>query len=260
MTDPADQLRQARLDLEELEVQIATGEIDEETGSRLRSAYEAEIAAAESAVGSTGTDDPLPQTRSRKRIVIGAGILVLGLATAVGVAGSTAEQSPTGALQGIAGQQFDPSAYSDETMEAVIAANADDPAVADQLPFMRFALAERYFEKNEYQKAFSQYEAILSGNPPAGLYTATMTRIAWIAFVGNGEVDLALDVIDRALEASPDATEPLYVKGQILWCGKGDAAGAVPIFQQVLAASDLDQTVREQVQTDLDRASNGEAC
>ena len=257
MTDVAEQVAQIRLDLYDVEQQVAAGEIDEETAERLRSLYRSELEALSTASGSTTA----PETsRSRPRLVAGALILVIGFATTIAVLGATADDS-SGALQGIASRgEFDPEDYSDETMEAVIAANADDLQVAAQLPFMRFALAERYFERGEFQRAFSHYEAILAGDPSSTLFTSTMTRIAWITFVGNGEVELALQVIDRAIEATPASTEAIYVKGQILWCGSGDAPAATELFQQVLASDQLDGTTRSQVEADLALASTGEPC
>ena len=257
MTDVAEQLAQIRLDLEELEQQVAAGEIDEATARRLRDLYRSELEAVSTA---TPTSKPPQTTRSRPRLVVGALILVVGFATTIAVLGATADDT-SGALQGVAGgEAFDPADYSDETMEAVIAANADDPQVATQLPFMRFALAERYFERGEFQRAFSHYEAILAGDPPADLFTSTMTRIAWITFVGNGEVDLALQVIDRAIEATPTATEAIYVKGQILWCGTGDGEAAADLFERVLTSEQLDSTTRAEVETDLALAARGEPC
>ena len=253
MTTSNELERQARLDLAELDEQVAAGEIDDETAAKLRAGYLAEIAEARAAADR-------PPTRSRGRLLAGGAILVVGLAVAIGIVGSTAEPRTDEARQGVAGGEFDPASYSNETLEAVIAASADDPSVADQLPRMRFALAERYFEENRFQEAFVHYQAILDGDPPADLFASTMTRVAWITWVGNGETELALRVIDRAIETAPASTEALYVKGQIVWCGAGNPAAAVPLFEQVLSSSSLPDEVRAQVETDLELASSGEAC
>lgn len=256
MTDLDGQAAQIRLDLEELDDQIAAGEIDPKTGERLRATYFAELESL-----AVTEREPEPAGRSRTRLLIGAAILVAGFATTIAVLGSSVENADRGVLQGVAaGDEFNPEEYSDETMEAVIAANVDDPEVAGQLPYMRFALAERYFERGQFQRAFSHYEAILAADPPADLFAGTMTRIAWITFVGNGEVDLSLQVIDRAIEAAPGSTEALYVKGQILWCGAGDAVGATELFRRVLDSEELDDTTRVQVEGDLALASQGEPC
>ncbi|MFP5333207.1 MAG: hypothetical protein ACLGHX_12725 [Acidimicrobiia bacterium] len=248
--------RQILTDLEELEVQVAAGEIDATTAERLRAIYQAELDAVLSRPEASSET-----SRSRPRLIIGGAILLTGFAVTIAVLGATADTGDTGTLQGVAaGGTFDPTDYSDETLEAVIAANADDPAVAGQLPFMRFALAERYFERSEYQRAFTHYEAILAAEPPADLFAATMTRIAWITFIGNGEVDLALQVIDRALEAAPGSTEAMYVKGQILWCGADDPIRAARLFETVASSSELDPEIRTQVEADLAAAVAGEAC
>lgn len=253
MTDLDAQRRQIELDLQELEDQVETGEIDPATAERLAQTYRTELA--------TLDDAPVVESRSRPRLVVGALVLLAGVGITIAVLGATIDDGSTETLQGVAaGEAFDPTAYSDETLEAVVVANADDPAVADQLPFMRFALAERYFERGEFQRAFAHYEAILDGSPSADLFAATMTRVAWITFVGNGEVELALQVIDRALEASPGSTEARYVKGQILWCGRDDAATAAALFAEVLTSDQLDDATRTQVETDLDLAGRGEPC
>lgn len=255
MMQQDEQRRQILTDLEELEVQVASGEIDDTTAERLRATYRAELDAV-----SSRPETPPDTSRSRPRLIVGGAILLAGFAVTIAVLGATAD-TDTGTLQGVAaGGAFDPTDYSDETLEAVIAANADEPAVAGQLPFMRFALAERYFERSEYQRAFTHYEAILASEPPPDLFAATMTRIAWITFVGNGEVDLALQVIDRALEAAPGSTEAMYVKGQILWCGADDPAGAARLFETVASSSELDPEIRTQVEADLAAAGVGAPC
>lgn len=257
MSSADERSRQARLDLDELDAQVAAGEIDPPTADRLRATYLDELAAA---VADAGEHISTP-TRSPIRVAIGAAILVVGVAVAVVVAGASVEGRDPDALQGVAAVgEFDPDAYSDETLEAAIAGFADDPSVADRLPYMRFALAERYFERGEYQQAFAHYEQILAGDPPADLFSATMTRIAWITYAGNGEIDLALDVIDRAIEAAPGSTEARYVKGQIVWCGRGDAGAAAVLFEQVLTSDQLDDATRTQVEADLAASSGGEAC
>jgi cytochrome c-type biogenesis protein CcmH/NrfG len=253
MSGVNEQIQQVRTDLAELDEQIAAGEIDAATGERLRRRYLAELEAA----ATSKTDSP--PTRSTPRLLVGGAILLVGFATTIAVLGSSVETGDSGALQGIAALDR-PEDYSDETMEAVIAANRDDPAVAGQLGYMRFALAERYFDRGDFQRAFAHYEAILGANPPTDLFAATMTRIAWITFVGNGEVELSLDVIERAIAAAPGSTEARYVKGQILWCGAGDDVAAASLFEQVLASDDLDDATRDQVEADLAAAAAGAPC
>lgn len=260
---------QAERDLAELSDQVEAGEIDEETAARLRRSYARERDDAARKLAAAGPDaDPQADTpdrptvtRPRGRMLAGAAILVVALAVAVGMAGRLAgDRSDATPDTTAAGTAFDPSAFSNETLEAVIAGAEDDPAVADQLPFMRFRLAERYFEAGDFQKAFPHYEKIIEGDPPPDLAAAALTRVAWIVWLGNGEVDLAMGLLDRALEIVPGQTDALYVKGQLLWCGMGDAASAVPLFERVAADEGLDDQVASQVASDLAAARAGEPC
>lgn len=257
----AETAEQARRDLDELDYQLATGEIDEETGRRLRSTYLRDLADAETRLETLTDGESEPVGRSRVRMIVGAGILVLGLAVAIGLVGSFVQDRDDGVFQGVAGTgDVDLDEISNETMEAVIAQAAADPALADQVQPMRFALAERYFEAQEFNAAFLHYQQILESSPPPSLASAALTRVAWIVWVGNGLSDLALQTVDQAIEADPANTEAVYVKAQITWCGFGDADAAVPLLQEILGSDDLDTAVRGQVEADLALASAGESC
>lgn len=256
---------QALRDLEEVDAQAEAGDLDDETAARLRDRYRDEATEASARLDQLLEDrspTPVPASPSKGRTAVGAGILALAAVAVLVAFSAFAQPRQNDSLQGLAasGDTFDPNAYSDETMEAVIAGFEDDPAVADQLPYMRFALADRYFERGDYQAAFPHYEKILESDPEPDLFGQTMTRLAWIVWVGNGETELALQLADRALEALPGWPETLYVKGQIVWCGLGDASTAVDLFDQVLDSSDLDEATRTQVETDRSIADAGGSC
>lgn len=257
----AETAEQARRDLDELDSQLAAGEIDEETGRRLRSTYLRDLAEAERRMEALSGVPEHPVGRSRVRMMVGAGILILGLAVAIGLVGSFVQDRDDGVFQGIANTgDVNLDEISNETMEAVIAEAAADPALTDQVQPMRFALAERYFESQEFNEAFLHYQQILESNPPPSLASAALTRVAWIVWVGNGLTDLALQTADQAIDTDPTNVEAVYVKAQVTWCGVGDPAAAVPLLQEILASDDLDTAVRDQVETDLALASAGESC
>ncbi len=261
-----ERLEQAERDLTEMNVQVETGEIDPQTAARLQARYAEEADDARERVAELEQehhDAGAAQTAgpSRSRMAWGAGLLAVSAVVVLVTFNAFAQAPVDDTLQGVAaGETFDPSEYSDETMEAVIASYADDPAVASQLPYMRFALAERYFDRGDYQKAFGHYEEILASDPAADLFSPSMTRLAWIVWVGNGETELALGLLDRALEATPGWPEALYVKGQLLWCGSEDPARAVELFDQVLSSDTLDDSIRQQVETDRNIAAAGGSC
>ena len=196
-------------------------------------------------------------TRSGARIAIGALVLLLAAAGAVAAVGQfRQERADDNLLSGIAGGAVDPASISNETLEAVIAANADNPEIGG----MRLALANRYFEERNYQKAFPHYQAVLDGSPTPIQASEAYTKLGWMVYDGNGEVDLGLSLIDRALEISPADPFALYLKGRVLWCGRDDNDGAASLFTQVLDSSSLDDDVRGEVAADLAAASAGESC
>ena len=195
--------------------------------------------------------------RSRRRIAIGASVMLLAGAGALVAVGQFRQaRADDGLLSGIVGGEVDPDSISNETLEAVIAANLDNP----EIDGMRMALANRYFEERNYQKAFPHYQGILDGNPTEIQAAEAYTRLGWMVYDGNGEVDLGLSLIDNALEIAPGDPFALYLKGRVLWCGREDNETASEIFTEVLASSGLDDAVRQQVADDLAAASSGEAC
>ncbi|HSL26181.1 MAG TPA: tetratricopeptide repeat protein, partial [Acidimicrobiia bacterium] len=205
------------------------------------------------------TKPQTPETRVRPgtRTLIGGVVLGVAMAAALVAVGQFRQaRAEDRALSGVGGGPVDPAAVSNETMEAVIAANLDNPEVTG----MRLALANRYFEEGDYQDAFPHYQAVLDGEPSAGQAATAYARLGWMVFDGNGEVDLAVSLLDQALALVPGDPFGLYLKGRVVWCGQGQATAAASLFDQVLATPGLDPEVREQVETDLAAAGAGETC
>ncbi len=195
--------------------------------------------------------------RSRRRVLAGGVVLVAGLAVIVVVAGSFL-QDREGATAGVADLDIeDLSTVSNETMEAVIAANLGNP----QINGMRLALAERYFEAGDYRSAFPHYLAVAESGIATDIEAASaLTRLGWMAFEGNGEVETANRLLDQALAIEPGAPVALYLKGRVQWCGVGDSQAAVDLFEQVLETPDLPADSRSEVEADLELARTGGAC
>lgn len=257
---------QAQRDIDELALQVATGDIDDETARTLRVGYqdELDVATAELAGLVDDDNDPTSVERSRWRLAVGAGILVAAVALSIGLVGSFAQQRETGTLEGTAlgpGGGVDLDDVSNETMQAVIESYRDDPAVAEQLPLMEFRLAERYFEEQDYLASFPHYRNVIEHpSAPPDRVQISLTRVGWMVWVLNQETELALSTLDQALAIDGSNPETLYVKGQILWCGAGSPDQAVPLFRQVLDSGGLDQAVVDQVETDIALAEEGEPC
>jgi cytochrome c-type biogenesis protein CcmH len=195
-----------------------------------------------------------PQPRSRKRLVVGGVLLVAMFAVIVGVAGNFLQEreGPTEGVADLGDQDLDD--VSNETMEAIVAANP-------QINGMRLALAERYYEAGDYRSAFPHYLAVAESQDATDTEAAAaLIRLGWMAYEGNGEVETAIRLLDQALEIQPGAPVALYLKGQVQWCGAGDTEAAIALFEEVLANPDLPEESRTEIAADLDLASSGAAC
>ena len=263
MTADAVRLReqrdQALRDLAELDQQVETGEIDRDTARRLGEGYRSDLDRAEDALASLEQEArPQAAGRSRGRVIAGTAILAVSLAAVVLAVGSFAVDRNPDSVQGAAdlGDGLDPDQVSNETLEAVVAANATNPMING----MRLALAGRYFEERSYQEAFPHYQAVLDNDPSAPEAGEALARLGWMVYDGNGEVKLALSLLEQSLDAFPGDPFTIYLLARVTWCGAGDAAGAVPLLEQVLSSPGLDPEVAPTVEGDLAVASAGGAC
>lgn len=194
---------------------------------------------------------------ARPRRLAQVAILALAFAAIVVTVGFFLQDSP-GAAEGAAAIDVgNLDEVSNETMEAVIAANSDNP----QINGMRLALAERYYDEGDYRSAFPHYLAVAE-SPIASQseITTALVRLGWMAWVGNSEADAALALFDEALAVDGSSTAALYYKGQVLWCGKDDLSGAADLFQEVLDSPDLTSDSVESVRSDLDAVQQGVSC
>lgn len=205
--------------------------------------------------GETPERDPRPGS-GRGRLVP---LLILGgaFAIVVVVAGFFLQEreGPASGVAGLAGENLDD--VSNETMEAVIAANADNP----QVNGMRLALAERYYEEGDFQSAFPHYFEVADSPDATAPQTVTaLIRLGWMTWQGNGEAGTAVDLFDQALSIEPDSDTARYLKAQVLWCGPGDVDQAASLLEEVLSDPELTGESRDVVQSDLDAIESGASC
>jgi cytochrome c-type biogenesis protein CcmH len=162
---------------------------------------------------------------------------------------------PASGVADLAGQDLDD--VSNDTMEAVIAANEDHPEVDG----MRLALAERYYEEGDFSSAFPHYLAVAeSSNATQPQAVTALIRLGWMAWQGNGEAETALDLLDQALSIDSGSDTARYLKAQVLWCGTGEDDEAARLLEEVLSQTDLEEDVRAFVSADLEAIRAGEAC
>ncbi|MFZ0015101.1 MAG: cytochrome c-type biogenesis protein [Acidimicrobiia bacterium] len=201
------------------------------------------------------SSEPGPKTRGRRLAPI---LLLAVVFAAVVVAAGFFLQDRSGPATGIAALDTqDLEDVSNETMEAVIAANSDHP----QVNGMRLALAERLYEMGDYRAAFPHYlEVAQSPTATDEQAVSALIRLGWMAWDGNAEVDAAVELFDQALAIDAASSTARYLKGQVLWCGEGDAATASDLFEEVLTDPELSPDARTRVEDDLATASTGGAC
>ena len=234
-----EQIELLREELVDVDAQVSDGDLDEETAAGIKARYEAELAALEAslvaAITADRNDDQAGDAVSGRKRLNGRAITGIALvAIAMTVIGVFAVQSInnqriTGA-DGIVGDivrgeaQIDLDSVSNEEIEAVVAAN---PEI---IP-MRLALARRYFEAGEFDKALDHYFEVLNReqNPEA------LANVGWMTYL-SGRPDIAVSYVEAALDRQPDYLAAEWYLGNIyLALGRNDEAS---VFLVKISASD----------------------
>ena len=235
--------RHALRDLEEVEEQLAAGELDEETAARLRAGYEAELQSLESAPARAAEDSTPVGSR---RALIGA-LLIIGAFTAVILAASQVFRSddPSGAAGGGVDVARTDTAGIDE-LEEIVASHPDSPGMA-------LALADAYFEQGDFSSALGHYLDVLEKQPAPLEEGRALGRIGWMAYL-TGQVDASSSYLTASLESDPGNAENKLYLAMVRYEGQGDAAGAIPLLEDVLEVPNLPDPMRGVVQGVLDEA------
>lgn len=246
-----------RRDLLELAAQEESGEITSGTAERLRRSYESELDALDAAIADLPVEvadsealvaTSRPAGRSPWRMAAGSvlviGVLAVVIALAARNAGDDAAGSP-GAIT------VDPASVSNEEMEAVVAANPD-------VNGMRMALADRYFDAEDYGAALDHYLIVAQNEPTAAEESKALARVGWIAY-RTGLPEAARDYVIASLDADPDNAEARLYIGFISFYGLGDAKAAIPQLETALTIPNLSANVIAQIEDALDEARNGDS-
>jgi tetratricopeptide (TPR) repeat protein len=260
----------AKRDLEELGEQVEAGEIDAETASRLRAGYEQELRKAEAALGDLPPSDapqpaapqppPEPSTvvkrpesagRSPRRVVVGSAVLLVSLTLIIFFAARDSEPEATGSMgAGAMGElTVDPGAVSNEDLEAVVAANPE-------ITSMRMALADRYFEAEQYGASLEHYLFIADNAEDLREQSKALARVGWMAYITD-QAEAAAEYMESSLEADPSNAEAILFQGFVTMYGLEDPAAAIPQLEAALALPNLSDNVIAQVNDALAEARGG---
>jgi cytochrome c-type biogenesis protein CcmH/NrfG len=207
-----DQIELLNDELTDVDQQLADGDIDEATAVQLRTRYSAEL---ESLIASRTTDLPEADTthqsglRLTKRAIVG--LLVVGVAVvAVAVFAVTSLTGSGGSgAEGVAGDVLngegarDLSTVTNEEMEVVVAQNPD------VVP-MRLALARRYFEAGEFDKALDHYFEVLDREQ----HPEALANVGWMTYL-SGYPDVAVGYVEASVERDPTFLTARWYLGNI---------------------------------------------
>jgi tetratricopeptide (TPR) repeat protein len=257
-----ERLEIARRDLEELTEQVEAGEIDEETAADLRSSYQAELddvtaqlealPVSPKAAAAEAASAPGPQPRSGRRAIVGSILVIAALSVAIFLAAGDINPepaTPTTSAASPGGLSVDPDSISNEQLEEVVAQNPGINA-------MRLALADRYFEQQDFSKALDHYLIIAENNPTPVEEGRALSRIGWMAYT-TGQPETAEQYLQTSLTVDPTNGETKLFLGFVYLYGLDDAEAAIPWLEEVAGFSDLPEAIRAQVETALEEARTG---
>ncbi len=243
-----ERLSQTRRDLEEIDDQVAAGELDKATADRLRQRYESEqqelraqmteaaTAATEADVAEGAGTDALSGSRL---LLIGAVLVALVGGGLWWVAANSGGQS---GVEGIASEVVDGVNLDDVTNEQMEAVVAENPNV----PGMRLALADRYFAEGDFSNALTHYLYVLETlevKDPAAL-----ANVGWMTYL-SGVPDVAASFVEESLAVQPDGGIAFWYLANIRFFGLGDATGAVSPLQSLLDYENLPDELRAEAES-----------
>ncbi len=264
---------QALADLVDVDRQEAVGELPPEVADRLRAQYEAVAAAAITALreqreereGPAAGDPsgeapgpgapPAPRGR-RWRLALyaatAAGALVAAAVLLPGYLGTRPVGGFVSGNEPLAQASATPtprdlSTVSTAEMEAVVRQNPD-------VLGMRLALAARYVQDGQYDKATQNYAEVLKRDPGNA---EALAHLGWI-LLQLGDPARAADFVGRARAADPSLVDAMWFQANIRLYGLKDPAGALDVLDQMSRRTDLSPQVRQQV-ADLTRTAQQQA-
>lgn len=249
-----DRLEQVDRDLAEVDEQVAAGELDSATANELRATYRQERRRLTDEIESLELSPGAPPAgRDRRRIAAGIALLAAGFAVVAAMLFNAVQDRAPGELatggvaSDVASGSVDLSTVTNEQMEEVV---ADNPGVVG----MRLALARRYFEGGEFDRALDHYLTVLDQDPDQ---PEALASIGWMTYLSD-RPEVAESYVERALTIEPDYIQGYWFLGNIRLLGLDDAAGAVAPLERLLGFGDaVPEDIRSAAEQLLDEAQRG---
>lgn len=244
-------------ELADLDQQVADGDLDEATAERLASRYRAELSALGPDAVGVGPDEPEPgpgDTRAGRRVsgrvLWGMAIVGLAVVAITAFAVTTLDRRDSAGAEGVvddvlgADGDVDLGSVTNEQMEEVVARNPD-------VIGMRLALARRYFEAGEFDKALDHYFEVLDReeNPEA------LANIGWMTYLSD-RPDVAVGYLEAALQRQPDYLPAQWFIANV-YVTLGRPAEAVPYLVGLIDDDTVPDDIKENATTLLRQIEDG---
>ncbi|MBI3075878.1 MAG: tetratricopeptide repeat protein [Deltaproteobacteria bacterium] len=102
----------------------------------------------------------------------------------------------------------------------------------DDIPTL-LSLGRAYLEAERLPKAIESFKRVLDLDPQNAEALTSMGVI----LIGAGHAEMALSLFDRVLGMNPKDPQALWAKGLALFQGKRDYAGAIKVWEEVIAVA-----------------------
>jgi len=251
MTDrDREQIELITEELEDLDRQVAAGDLDAATAGELRARYVGELDAlmkVRSQKSEARSQTPeVKGGRVSGRALVGTAVVAIAIAVIAGFAVNSLTGPSTSGVEGVAsdvvtGQgEVDLADISNEEMEAVVAANPDVVA-------MRLALARRYFEAGDFTNALDHYMVVLEQEQ----HPEALANVGWMTYM-SGRTDLALGYVEAALQRQPDYLTATWFLGNIHFT-LGNYEAATVALVKIVDTDGIPNEVKESARSLLEQ-------
>jgi tetratricopeptide (TPR) repeat protein len=207
-----------REELEDIDRQVLEGDLDAATAAVIRERYQSELADLEAASLSatmvqrdtpSASGDPSSERRLTGRALVGVALVAVACAAIALFAVNSLTDSGLSGAEGVASDvvsgedQIDLDNISNEQMEEVVESN---PEIVP----MRLALARRYFEAGEFDKALDHYFEVLDREQ----HPEALANVGWMTYL-SGRPDVAVGYLEAALDRQPGYLTAQWFLGNV---------------------------------------------
>jgi tetratricopeptide (TPR) repeat protein len=248
MTDRTrEQIELLREELADIDDQVRNGDLDADTAARIRDRYRMELEDLEASeriepTEASDTDNVAESAPHRRRLdqraLVGIGLVTVALVVIGVFAFRSLNTTSVVGADGIVADvvrgdgQVDLSTITNEEMEVVVAENPD-------IVPMRLALARRYFEDGEFDKALDHYFEVLDREQAP----EALANVGWMTYL-SGRPDIAAGYVEVALGIQPDYLAAKWFLGNI-YVSLGRFDEALPLLTEVLASDDTPDEIKD---------------